>query len=102
MIAIRIDKKCRLPQAIRTLIAARLKQRPTHEFWSRFVEIIGYSSFLTGREQDADGELFQASLPWAMTARHFDEILVGAYDPHQPPSSPPEPRGLGDVGGGAK
>ena len=63
MIAIRIDKKGRLPQAIRALIAARLKQRPTHEFWSRFVEIIGNSSFLTGREQDADGELFQAIAP---------------------------------------
>ena len=74
-------KPCKkLGKTIGDRIHARLKEYPSQDWWTEFIQQVRASDFLCGRTNGSRGS-FRASLAWVLAPTNLDKLLAGDYDP---------------------
>lgn len=74
-------KPCKkLGKTIRDRIQARLKEYPSLDWWTEFLQQVQASDFLCGRTNGTKGP-FHASIDWILGPKVLDKLLAGNYDP---------------------
>ncbi|MEO7862303.1 MAG: hypothetical protein ABIU05_18100 [Nitrospirales bacterium] len=73
-------KPCKtLGKTIHDRVQARVKEYPSQDWWTKFLQQVQTSDFLCGRTHGKDGP-FHASLDWVLGPTNLDKILAGNYD----------------------
>jgi hypothetical protein len=74
-------KPCKkLGKTIGDRIQARLREYPSQDWWTEFLQQVQASDFLCGRTNGKEGP-FHASLDWILGPKVLDKLLAGNYDP---------------------